>query len=125
MQLIKITVLLFIVASVAGCGDAKKPPAAAVSREPVKVTLRAVGAQTAAAAITASVPDGKLATPQERALPWEASFTVPRGTPALVKVDNNSREGSVKCQILVDGRVVKEVESGPNVISATCLVPAI
>ena len=91
----------------------------------VAFTLRAVGTQTAAAAITASVPDGKLATPQERALPWEASFTVPRGTAVLVKVDNNSREGSVKCQILVDDRVVKEVESGPNVISATCLVPAI
>ena len=125
MQLVKSTALVFIVAAVVGCGDAKNPPAGAASRGPAKVTLRAAGAQTAAAAITASVPDGKLATPQERGLPWEASFTVPHGTPALVKVDNSSREGSVKCQILVDGRVVKEVESGPNVSSATCLVPAI
>ena len=125
MWLSKGTALLLISASVVSCGDTKKPLTAAAPPASVKITLRAIGAQTELGAITASVPDGQLATPQERALPWEASFVVPRGTPALVKVDNKWRGGSVKCQILVDGSVIKEAESTPGINSATCLIAAV
>ena len=53
-------------------------------------------------------------------LPWEINFTSRRGAFLYVSVQNKFDHGSVKCEILLDGVVVKESSSTGGYVIASC-----
>ena len=53
-------------------------------------------------------------------LPWQMTFTVPRGEFLYVSAQNQGTTGSVKCVILVDGLPAERAESSGEYVIATC-----
>lgn len=56
----------------------------------------------------------------EERFPWEKSFSAKPGAFIYVSVQNKHDYGSVKCEILVNGQVVKESSSNGAYVIATC-----
>lgn len=57
---------------------------------------------------------------QNKSIPWKMSFTAYRGQSLYVSAQNLGETGTVTCELVVDGVVVKAAESsGPQVV-VTC-----
>lgn len=51
---------------------------------------------------------------------WQRSFTMARGSFAYVSAQRKEGSGTIKCEILIDGRVVESATSSGQYVIATC-----
>ena len=89
---------------------------------PHSVTYRVTGADNFS--LTYETANGGTAQIDSVNKTWTESFQVPSGQFLYVSVQNGVRFGSVQCQIVVDGNIVKETKSDGAYVIATCSTSA-
>lgn len=57
---------------------------------------------------------------QRRPVPWEKSFTASTGEFLYISAQNRGEYGTVRCQIMVDGRTIQDAESKGGYTIASC-----
>ena len=55
--------------------------------------------------------DGKSTKPVDAMLPWKKTLQIPRSTTVILTATNPTQSGTLKCQILIDGKEWKKDET--------------
>lgn len=85
-----------------------------------QVTYRVTGFERGEGSITYTNAGGDTEMRGKESFPWEKSFSATVGTFVYVSVQNARDYGNVKCEILLNGKVVKESESSGGHVIASC-----
>ncbi|MEU4576564.1 hypothetical protein [Nonomuraea sp. NPDC023979] len=120
----RVTVILAVALALAsGCGGQPPAPPPSATPAPIDTGPRTVvyriGGTAHVGDITVQTASGVEQT-ADALLPAEVSYEMPPGSFASVFVQNAAAEGSVSCEIVVDGTTVSRNSSEGEYVIASC-----